>query len=69
MVINKVENTMLIHVNNPKALGLLRELEAMGLIAVIEENLPIIKPKLSDKYKGKLPSEVAEKLKESLKEK
>ncbi len=54
-------NTMLIQVTNQKALGLLHDLEDLHLIKVLEENIET-KPKLSEKYAGKLPSDVADEL-------
>ena len=54
-------NTMLIQVTNQKAIGLLHELEELHLIKVLEENIES-KQKLSAKYAGKLPSEVADQL-------
>lgn len=54
-------NTMLIQITNQKALGLLHELEELHLIKVLEENIEN-KEKLSAKYAGKLPSDVADEL-------
>jgi len=54
-------NTMLIQVTNQKAVGLLHELEELHLIKVLEENVEN-KQKLSTKYAGKLPSDVADQL-------
>jgi len=54
-------NTMLIQITNQKALGLLHELEGLHLIKVLEENVEN-KEKLSTKYAGKLPSDVADEL-------
>jgi len=56
----KSDNTVLIQLNNPKALAVIKELEALDLIDVLEENIVSEKPKLSDKYRGKLPAYVAE---------
>lgn len=42
---------MLIQLTNQKAAGLLHELEELHLIKVLEENIHLEKPKLSDKYK------------------
>lgn len=61
-----LENTMLIEVIDSKTIGLLRELEKLNLIKVLEENLPDNKPKLSAKYRGKLPIEVADNLKSNI---
>lgn len=54
-------NTLLIQVTNQNALGLLHELEELHLIRVLKENIHV-KQKLSEKYAGKLPSEVADEL-------
>ena len=56
-----IMNTMLIQITNQKALGLLHELEELHLIKVLEENVEN-KEKLSIKYAGKLPSDVADEL-------
>jgi len=56
-----IMNTMLIQITNQKALGLLHELEGLHLIKVLEENVEN-KEKLSTKYAGKLPSDVADEL-------
>lgn len=53
--------TLLIQVNNEKARQLLRDLEDLSLIKVIETSGQP-KANLSDKYAGKLPADVAEKL-------
>lgn len=55
---NSSEHTMLIQVTSEKALGLLRQLESLELIKVLEENVQHTKPRLSHKYRGKLPSGV-----------
>ena len=53
--------TMLIELTNLKAAKLLHELEELNLIKVLKTD---IKPyeNLSEKYAGKLPSEVADEL-------
>ena len=53
--------TMLIELTNRKAAKLLHELEELNLIKVLKTD---VKPgkKLSEKYAGKLPSEVADEL-------
>jgi len=43
---------MLIQLTNQKALGLLRELEELHLIKVLNENIAPPKTKLTDKYRG-----------------
>lgn len=54
-------NTLHIQLTNKKAIGLLHELEELHLIKVLKEN---IKPrqKLSEKYAGKLPANIADEL-------
>ena len=47
-----MENTMIIQLTNPKAAGLVRELEELHLIKVLKGNIVPDKTKLSDKYKG-----------------
>lgn len=47
-----MENTMLIQITNPKAVKLLHELEELHLIKVLNEDIPVVKTKLSEKYKG-----------------
>jgi hypothetical protein len=54
-------NTLLIQITNQKAIGLLHELEELHLIKVLEENVES-NTKLSEKYAGKLPSDVADEL-------
>ncbi len=53
--------TLLIQLTNHKAIGLLHEMEALDLIKVLEEKVPP-KEKISEKYAGKLPSDVADEL-------
>jgi len=52
---------LLIQVTNQKAIGLLHELEELHLIKVLKETLQP-KQKLSEKYGGKLPAEIADEL-------
>ncbi len=54
-------DTLLIQVTNQKALKLLHELEELHLIKVLRENIAP-KKKLSEKYAGKLPSNIADEL-------
>ena len=53
--------TVLVQINNSKAYRLLQDLEDLNILKVINKN---VKPsqKLSDKYAGKLPSDVADEL-------
>jgi hypothetical protein len=61
-----LDNTMLIEVLDSKTIGLIRELEKLNLIKVLEESLPDTKPKLSDKYRGKIPLHVADQMKSNI---
>jgi hypothetical protein len=54
-------DTLLIQVTNQKAFGLLHELEELHLIKVLKENIHTGK-KLSEKYAGKLPGDIADEL-------
>jgi hypothetical protein len=54
-----MDNTMLIQLTNHKAIGLLHELEALDLIKVLTTTTT---QPLSEKYAGKLPSDIADKL-------
>lgn len=57
--------TMLIEVTNHKAVKLIHELEELNLIRVLKESIaPSIK--LSEKYAGKLPSDIADELQKSV---
>lgn len=53
---------MLIQLTNQKAAKLLHELEELHIIKVLEENIIVEKPKLSDKYKGIISKEEGEEL-------
>ncbi len=53
--------TVLVQINNSKAYKLLEDLEDMQLIKLIKTNVPPPQ-KLSEKYAGKLPSEIANEL-------
>lgn len=53
--------TMLIELTNKKALKLLHELEELNLIKVLKTDVKAGK-KLSEKYAGKIPSEIANEL-------
>ncbi|MDR3696260.1 hypothetical protein [Mucilaginibacter sp.] len=46
-----MRSTILIHVINPKAIGILRELEELRLINILKEDIPA-KTRLSKKHKG-----------------
>lgn len=55
--------TVLIQINNVKAYKLLEDLEDLQIIKVLKKSIQP-QQKLSDKYAGKLPSEVADELQE-----
>lgn len=55
--------TVLIQINNAKAYKLLEDLEDLQLIKVLKKSTESPQ-KLSEKYAGKLPSEVADELQE-----
>ncbi len=50
--------TLLIQLKNEQALTLVKQLESLELITILEENVKDAKPKLSTKYRGKMPIEV-----------
>ena len=54
-------NTVLVQINNDKAYKLLEGLEDLQVITVLKTNNKP-KQKLSEKYAGKLPSNVADEL-------
>ncbi len=58
-------NTLLIEVTNQDAYPLLKELEKLHLIKVIQKNTPV--KRLSERFAGKLSSQDAEKLQEHIK--
>jgi len=45
-------NTLQIQITNPKAKGLLKQLEELHLIKIIKEPTTLATKKLSEKYKG-----------------
>lgn len=53
--------TVLIQINNDKAYKLLEDLEDLKIIKVLKKNINP-EQKLSEKYAGKLPSEIADDL-------
>jgi hypothetical protein len=53
--------TVLIQINNAKAYKLLEDLEDLQIIKVLKKNIEP-QQKLSEKYAGKLPSDVADEL-------
>lgn len=54
-------DTLLIQVTNQKAIGLIHELEELHLIKVLKNNFQT-GSKLSEKYAGKLPPNIADEL-------
>jgi hypothetical protein len=56
--------TLTITVIDEKALKLLEDLESLNLIRVLKKEEDKPKQKLSEKYQGKLPSQVAESMQE-----
>ena len=59
-------DTMLIQLTNQKAAGLLHELEELNIIKVLKENVGLMSPKLSDKYRGVISMEEGQKLNEHI---
>ncbi|HXR84733.1 MAG TPA: hypothetical protein VN722_10515 [Hanamia sp.] len=57
--------TVLIQINNSKAYRLLEDLESLNIIKVVKKSFPL-NQKLSEKYGGKLPSEIADQLQDYL---
>ncbi|AMR33745.1 hypothetical protein A0256_21070 [Mucilaginibacter sp. PAMC 26640] len=53
--------TVLLQINNRKAYRLLEDLEDLDIIKVLNKSIAP-KQKLSEKYAGKLPSDVADEL-------
>ena len=55
--------TVLVQINNIKAYKLLEDLEELNIIKVLKKSI-LPQQKLSEKYAGKLPMEVADELQE-----
>ena len=53
--------TVLVQINNIKAYKLLEDLEELNIIKVLKKSI-LPQQKLSEKYAGKLPMEVADEL-------
>jgi hypothetical protein len=53
--------TVLVQINNNKAYKLLEDLEDLNIIKVLKKSI-LSQQKLSEKYAGKLPSEIADEL-------
>ena len=60
-------NTMLIELTNNKAARLLQDLEDLHIIKVLKKSVEV-KQKLSEKYAGKLPSDIADELQNYVKQ-
>ncbi len=54
-------NTVIVQLTSPRTMNLLHELEELHLLKVLKKNIDP-DTKLSDKYAGKLPSEIGEDL-------
>jgi hypothetical protein len=54
-------DTVIIQLTTPKTMKLLLELQELNLLRVLKKNISA-KTKLSDKYAGKLPTDIAEDL-------
>ena len=59
--------TVLIQIKNNKAYKLLEDLEDLEIITVLQKNT-VVKQKLSEKYAGKLPDDVANELQNHIKQ-
>lgn len=53
--------TVLVQINSNKAYRLLEDLENLNILKVLNKNV-LPKQKLSEKYAGKLPSDIADEL-------
>jgi len=58
--------TLTIRVNNPHAIRVIEELEALRLIEVVRELVPQAKQKLSERLAGSITSEQANRMREEL---
>lgn len=59
--------TVLIQIKNNKAYKLLEDLEDLEIITVLQKNT-VVKQKLSERYAGKLPDDVANELQNHIKQ-
>ena len=57
--------TVLIQINNDKAYKLLEDMEDLSIIKVLKKNMQP-QQKLSEKYAGKLPADIADELQNQL---
>ena len=58
--------TLTIRVDNPHAVRLIEELEALRLIEVVRDSLPTKKPKLSERLTGSITTEQADQMRNEL---
>ncbi len=56
--------TILVRINDKKAYSLLKDLEKLEVITVLKKRIKKSSPKLSKKYAGKLPDDIADNLQE-----
>lgn len=56
--------TILVRINDKKAYSLLKDLEKLEVITVLKKRVKNSSPKLSKKYAGKLPEDIADNLQE-----
>lgn len=54
----KPEHIIMLQVNHEKAMPLIRQLESLELVTILEENVQPGRPALSSKYRGKMSAEV-----------
>ena len=52
--------TLIVEINNPKALNLIQELEDLNILRIVKETIIEKKTKLSEKYKGIFTKEDSE---------
>ena len=63
----KAMETVLVQINNNKAYRLLQDLEDLKIIKVLKKSVQS-KQKLSEKYAGKIPADLAEELQKHTKQ-
>lgn len=54
--------TVLVQIKNNKAYKLLENLEELHILKVLKKSIHHTTPKLSEKYAGKIPAEIADEL-------
>ncbi len=57
--------TITVELNTSKALKLLQDLEDLNLLRILAKDEPA-RPRLSEKYAGKLPADIAEKMQQKI---